>query len=132
MRDQKRNHQRNQQPDTIFIAVWDFEHQGGLSGMSRILPWCTIGLIPTKTLVICNQFLGSSFSLLSTFFHVSRTTFCLRALLLYLLLVVDRSKVSLAFIMASHQLWISASCGHSSSGLFLLTLLHLSFHTKWV
>src|ERR1700683_3833673 len=33
--------------------------------------------------------------------------------------------------MASHQLWISTSCGHSSSGRFSLTLLHLSFHMKW-
>ena len=99
--------------------------------MSRIPPWCTIGLIATKTPVVCSQFLGRFFSFLSRFFHVFRTTFCFRALLPYLLLIMVWFKVSLAFIMASHLLWILVSCGHSPSGLSLLTLLHLRFHIKW-
>ena len=49
--DQKCNHWRNQQPDDI-IAVWDFEQQGGSSGMSGTLPECTMGSILTKTAVI--------------------------------------------------------------------------------
>src|ERR1700733_7827532 len=90
--------------------------------MSGILPWCTIWLIPTKTLVVCSQFLGMFSLFLSTFLHVLRTISCLRAFLLYLLFVMVQSKVSLAFIMASHRLWSSPSCGHSSSSLSLLTL----------
>jgi hypothetical protein len=61
---------------------------------------------------------------------VFRTTFCLRAFLRYLLLVVAWSRVSLALIAASHWLWISASCGHSSCGWSSLILLHLSFYIK--
>lgn len=100
----------------------------------RVLPWGAIWSIPTKTPVFFSQFWGKLYSsltpTLSSFAHVSGTTFCLRSLLPYLLLVMAWSRVSLAFIMDSHQLCISASCGHPSSGLSSLTLWHLNFHMK--
>ena len=105
----------------LLVAVWDFEHQGDSSGMSGMPP-CVIWLIPTKTPVDSSQFLGRLSSFLSRHFHVFRTTLCLRALLLYLLLVMAQSRVSLTFIAAS---W-----GHSPLGLSSLIHLHLSFHIK--
>jgi hypothetical protein len=98
--------------------------------MSGIPSWCAIWLIPTKTPVTFSQFLGRFFSSLSVFFHVLRTIFSLRAFLPYLVFVMFRSSVSLAFMVASHLLWISVARGHSSSGSSLLTLVHLSFHMR--
>jgi hypothetical protein len=97
-----------------------------MSGM----PPCVIWSIPTKTLVDISQLLGRLSSFSSRHFHVFRTTLCLRALLPYLLLVIAQSSVSLVFIVVSHQLWISASWGHSTLGLSLLIHLHLSLHIK--
>src|SRR5882762_1159137 len=108
----ERNHRRNQQPD----SVWDFVHQGGLSGLSRIPSRCSIWSIPTKTPGDVSQFSGRFFSFLSIFFQVLSTIPCFIAFLPYFRLVEDLSSINRVFIAASQRLCISASLGHSFSG----------------
>src|SRR5882762_3523226 len=104
----ERNHLRNQQPDW----VWDFVHQGGLSGLSGIPSQCFIWSIPTKTLGDLSQFSGKFFLLLSIFFQGLSTIPCFIAFLPYLWLVEDLSSVNRVFMTASQQLCISVSLGH--------------------
>ena len=122
----KQNHWRNQQPD----LVWDFVHQGRSSGLSRMLPWCSIWSTPTKTPGDLSQFLGKYCSFLSILSQVSNIKVCLVAFLPYLLLVEEMSSRSQALIVASHLLCISRSLGHSSSGLSSWILTQHSFQIR--
>ena len=99
--------------------------------MSRMLPRCSIWLIPTKTLGDLSQFSGRLFSFLSNFLQVLSTISCFIAFLPYFWLVKDRSNIRHALMVASQWLCISNSFGHSFSGLSLWILLHLSFHMRW-
>ena len=112
------------------VLRYSSSHHGGSSGMGRT-SGCSEIVTSTKTPGVRIQSLGRFCLFFSVLLHVSRTTLCLSACLPYLLCVAERSRVSLALMIASHLLWISGNWGHSSSDWYLKSLSFLNFQIRW-